>query len=70
MPKDSEHIIGNKVESNSLETEILKEELEGTFEYDNKEIKTYNTYSIITATDGSKATRNVKLYVKDNNLSH
>ena len=68
LPKDSEHIIGNKVESNSLETEILKEELEGTFEYDNKEIKTYNTYSIITATDGSKATRNVKLYVKDNNL--
>ena len=68
LPIDSEHIIGNKVESNSLETEILKEELEGTFEYDNKEIKTYNTYSIITATDGSKATRNVKLYVKDNNL--
>lgn len=68
LPKDSEHIIGNKVESNSLETEILKEELEGTFEYDNKEIKTYNTYSIITAIDGSQATRNVKLYVKDNNL--
>ena len=68
LPKDSEHIVGNEVDTNSLENEMLTEELEQTFEYDNKEIVTYSTYSVITSSDGSKVTRNAKLYVKDNSL--
>ena len=68
LPVDSEHIVGNIVDTNSLENEMLTEELEQTFEYDNKEIVTYSTYSLITSSDGSKTTRNAKLYVKDNTL--
>ena len=68
LPKDSEHIVGNEVDTNSLENEMLTEELEQTFEYDNKEIVTYSTYSVITSSDGSQVTRNAKLYVKDNSL--
>ena len=68
LPVDSEHIVGNVVDTNSLENEMVTEELEQTFEYDNKEIQTYSTYSVITAEDGTKATRNAKLYIKDNNL--
>ena len=47
---------------------MLTEEVEQTFEYDNKEIMTYSTYSVITAMDGTQVTRNAKLYVKDNTL--
>ena len=68
LPIDSEHIIENNVDITSLEIEKTTEKLEETFEYDNKEIETYSTYSVITADDGSKVTRNAKLYVKDNNL--
>ena len=68
LPVDSEHIVGNVVDTNSLGNEMVTEELEQTFDYDNKEIQTYSTYSLITAEDGTQATRNAKLYVKDNNL--
>ena len=68
IPKDSEHIVGNI--ENSVETQKIREQetLEQTFEYSDKTIETYNTYSVIISSDGSKATRNAKLYVKDNNL--
>ena len=68
LPVDSEHIVGNVVDTNTLENEMVTEELEQTFDYDNKEIQTYSTYSLIIAEDGTQATRNEKLYVKDNNL--
>ena len=68
LPVDSEHIVGNVVDTNSLENEMVTEELEQTFEYDNKEIETYSTYSAITTEDGTQVTRNVKLYSKDNTL--
>ena len=41
---------------------------EQTFEYDNKTIQTYSTYSVITDSGENKVVRNAKLYVKDNNL--
>ncbi|MBS5855098.1 MAG: hypothetical protein KIC56_07840 [Clostridium sp.] len=68
LPKDDEHIIDNNINVNELENEELSEELEQSFEYANKKIETYSTYSLITAKDGSQTTRNTKLYVKDNNL--
>ena len=71
LPIDSEHIVGNtKNTENFIETQSIEnqEELEQIFEYSGKEIETYSTYSAITAEDGSIVTRNVKLYVKDNNL--
>ena len=68
IPTDSEHIIENDIEANNIETETLIEEPEKTFEYNNKEIQTYSTYSVITSIDGNNVTRNAKLYVKDNNL--
>ena len=68
LPIDSEHIVGNINNSMEIENTEKQEQSEQTFEYNNKTIQTYNTYSVITATDGSKATRNTKLYVKDNNL--
>ena len=64
LPKDEEHI--NNIIEFSLDTE--NEEMEESFEYTNKIIETYSTYSVITSSDGSNATRNAKLYVKDNNL--
>ena len=68
IPKDSEHIIESV--KNSIETQNIEpqEELEQIFEYNNKTIQTYSTYSVITAIDGTQATRNAKLYVKDNTL--
>ena len=68
IPIDSEHIIGNI--GNSIETQNIEnqEKLEQTFNYGNKKIQTYSTYSVITSLDGSQVTRNTKLYVKDNNL--
>ena len=68
IPKDSEHItesVDNTIATQKLEE---REESEQTFEYSGKEIDTYNTYSVITSEDGSKVTRNAKLYIKDNNL--
>ena len=68
LPIDSEHIIEsaeNFAEMQSIETQ---ETLEQTFEYSDKTIQTYSTYSVITSSDGTKATRNAKLYVKDNTL--
>ena len=68
LPKDSEHIVGST--ENSVETQKIGEQkaLEQTFGYNNKTIQTYSTYSLITAEDGTQATRNTKLYVKDNTL--
>ena len=71
IPIDAEHIVSDE---NTLNTQIQnlnntnQEDIEQTFEYVNKEIETYSTYSVITAEDGSQVTRNTKLYVKDNNL--
>ena len=47
---------------------MLQEQIEESFEYLDKTIETYSTYSVITAEDESQVTRNAKLYVKDNNL--
>ncbi len=69
LPVDEEHIIDETTNNSDNKLTIQEQqELEQTFDYDNKEIQTYSTYSVITASDGNKATRNVKLYVKDNNL--
>ena len=70
LPKDEEHIGGN-ISNNNINVDTLEnnnEEPEQIFEYNNKTIQTYSTYSLITAEDGSQATRNAKLYVKDNTL--
>ena len=75
LPKDSEHIVGT-IEGttnfeDSIDTQSIienKEQPEQTFEYNNKTIQTYSTYSLITSEDGTKATRNVKLYVKNSTL--
>ncbi len=74
IPKDSEHIVGRIGSTENFEDSIdtqsveNKEHLEQTFEYNEKEIQTYSTYSVITSSDGNNVTRNAKLYVKDNNL--
>ena len=68
LPKDSEHIIGSAENSAEMKSIEAQETLEQTFEYSDKTIETYSTYSVITSSDGSKATRNAKLYVKDNTL--
>ena len=68
IPIDSEHIIGNIEGAIKTQNELVNEQLEETFEYDNKTIKTYSTFSLISSADGAQTTRNAKLYVKDNNL--
>ena len=68
LPIDEEHIIENlenSVEAQSVEPQAEPEQV---VEYNDKTIQTYSTYSLITAEDGSQATRNAKLYVKDNSL--
>ena len=65
LPIDSEHIVDKTTDMQNIENE---EEPEQIFEYSNKEIQTYSAYSVISAADGSKATRNIKLYVKNNTL--
>ena len=68
IPKDSDHIIESEdssVDAQSIETQEIPEQI---FEYNNKTIQTYSTYSVITSLDRIKATRNAKLYVKDNKL--
>ena len=60
-----------KEENNKAEIseEYDREELQYTFKYNGKIIKTYETYSEILAEDGSKVIReDVKLYVKDGKL--
>ena len=62
LPTDDENVDSIQTQENT------EEQPEQTFEYSNKTIQTYSTYSVITSKDGSKATRNAKLYVKDNTL--
>ena len=68
LPRDSEHIVGST--ENSVETKKIgeQESPEQTFEYSDKTIETYSKYSVITSSDETQATRNAKLYVKDNTL--
>ena len=69
IPKDEEHIIDS--ESNENNNNIVEEQtetIENTFEYADKEIETYSTYSIIQTRDGNSVRRDVKLYVKENKL--
>ena len=68
LPIDEEHIIENSENSVEVQSIEPQEEPEQVVEYNNKTIQTYSTYSLITAEDGSQATRNAKLYVKDNSL--
>ena len=68
IPKDSEHIVGNTESSIQTQNIIEQEEPEQTFEYNNKQIQTYSTFSVITDSNGGQVTRDTKLYVKDNNL--
>ena len=68
LPKDSEHIIGSTESSIEIQNELVNEQLEETFEYNNKTIETYSTYSLISSADGTQTMRSAKLYVKDNNL--
>ena len=68
LPKDSEHKIESEENSVDIQSIGTQEEPEQVIEYNNKTIQTYSTYSLITAKDGTKAIRNAKLYVKDNNL--
>ena len=68
LPKDAEHILKNANTSIISDNENKQEEPEQSFEYADKTIQTYSTYSVITAEDGSQVTRNTKLYLKDNNL--
>ena len=68
IPKDFEHIIESEdssVDTQSIETQEIPEQ---TFEYSDKTIETYSTYSVITSSDGTQATRNAKLYSKNNTL--
>ena len=65
LPIDSEHIVDKTTDMQNIENEEKPEQI---FEYNNKKIQTYSSYSIISATDGGKATRDIKLYVKNNNL--
>ncbi len=70
LPIDDEHIINrNNIQTESISEDLTdSEQVEQTFEYDNKTIQTYSTYSVIGSSDGSQVTRSAKLYVKDNNL--
>ena len=68
LPKDSEHIIETTENSIEIQNELVNEQIEENFEYNNKTIQTYSTHSTITSPDGTKAKRNAKLYVKDNKL--
>jgi len=74
IPKDAEHIIknfSNEVYIQNTENDKLEEieVQENTFKYENKTIKTYSTYSVIEAEDGSSVRRDgIKLYVKNGKL--
>ena len=68
LPKDEEHIVGSIANDNNKVSGVEEDSLEQTFEYEGNVIQTYSTYSVITSSDGAQATRNTKLYVKDNTL--
>ena len=70
LPIDADHIVNrNNIQIESISEDLTdSEQVEQTFEYDNKTIQTYSTYSMIGSSDGSQVTRSAKLYVKDNNL--
>ena len=68
LPKDSEHKVENFDEAIDMQSKGDNALAEQSFEYSDKTILTYSTYSLITSSDGTKATRNAKLYVKDNTL--
>ena len=78
LPKDADHnisgqmnsIINNEIQATSIneDNQIILQTPEQNFEYAGIQITTYSTYSLIIAEDGTQATRNAKLYVKDNNL--
>ena len=75
LPKDEEHIIEENLNEENISAHNIAEEnletveLQYTFNYKGKIIKTYETYSEIIAEDGSKVVRkDVRLYVKDGNL--
>ena len=70
LPIDADHIVNrNNIQTESISEDLTdSEQVEQTFEYDNKRIQTYSTYSMIGSSDGSQVTRSAKLYVKDNNL--
>ena len=69
IPKDEEHIIDSEAtENNDNIAEEQTETIENTFEYADKEIETYSTYSIIQTSEGNSVRRDIKLYVKENKL--
>ena len=70
LPKDSEHIIvASTTSENNKEIEKNSQNVEQTFEYNDKKIQTYSTYSVIEANDGSSVRRDgIKLYVKNGKL--
>ena len=70
LPKDEENILKNVEDNlNGINLEDRQENLEQIFEYQNKKIKTYNTYSEIESEDGSKVIRgDIRLYIKDGTL--
>ena len=74
IPKDAEHIIGKSKVTENYENNIDIQSIENkgqpeqSFEYANKQISTYSTYSVVTSADENKVTRNAKLYTKDNKL--
>ena len=68
LPIDEEHIVETASSNDVQSIDAKDEKLEQTFEYNNKTIQTYSTYSVITDVEGNKVVRNAKLYVKDNNL--
>ena len=70
LPVDSEHIVDN-ISTNSINKINMNdnnEALETEFIYNNKEILTFSTYSLVVEEGGNKTTRNAKFYLKDNNL--
>ena len=68
IPINPEQSIENDENSGVTQNIENEEQLEQTFEYENKAIQTYNTCSIITDSEGNKIARDTKLYVKDNKL--
>ena len=62
-------IYDNRYLENESLNQTLMENVQYTFNYNGKTIKTYETYSDIIAEDNSKTVRNdMRLYVKDGNL--
>ena len=68
IPKDEEHMIDSDTTENSDNIGEQTETIENKFEYADKEIETYSTYSIIQTSDGNSVRRDIKLYAKENKL--